>query len=53
MSFFIFKNEDWFESISGKGEEKNINYDEMGGFDFADDHHEEGDIEKYSNIPEK
>jgi len=25
----------------------------MGGFDFTDDHHEEGDIEKYANIPEK
>jgi len=25
----------------------------MGGFDFADDHHEEGDFEKYSNSADK
>jgi hypothetical protein len=30
-----------------------MDFDEMGGFDFNDDHHEEANVERYSTGTEK
>ena len=40
------QTEDWYDSVrQNKDENKNINYDEMGGFDFTDDHHSNENLE--------
>ena len=42
----IIQNDDWYDSVGqNKDDNKNINFDEMGGFDFNDDQQEDNNNE--------